>query len=350
MIVLYILLAIVVLMLLVLVHELGHYTAGKIFKFKINEFSIGFGKAIFKRTNKKTGEQFSIRLVPLGGYCSFDGEDEDGESPTSFNKQAWWKRLIVLFFGPLFNIIFGLITVFIMLMVVGYGKYQVTEVDSLNSNVLQKGDVIWELEGDELSLLQESFSQQIQKYEDGSTITITILRDGKKQNVDVVIEKRQVKNEAGEVIVDENNNPVMRNEIGVHIQNYKYTFVQALGQCWVVTGDIIWETLRAFGLLITGQLSIKNVSGPFGIIGGIATGASQSLLILFAFIPLISLNLGIFNLLPIPALDGARMVFVLIEAIRRKPISRKVEGYIHGVGLIVLFTLVVLVDVVKLFI
>lgn len=341
MIVLYIILAIVVLMLLILVHELGHYVAGKIFKFKINEFSIGFGKTIFKRVSKKTGEQFSIRLVPLGGFCAFEGEDEDGTSPQSFNSQKWWKRLIVLFFGAFFNLIFGLITVIFMLMLLGYDKQVVKEVSDINSAALRAGDIICEVDGSYVSIFS-SISQKIEGYEDGATATLTIIRDGKKEKVEVVIKKQTQTAEDGSTSEI--------NVIGITTQTYKYKFGEAFVQSWSVTGDIIWETLKAFGQLITGQLSIKQVSGPIGIIGGIATGAKQSLLILFAFIPIISINLGVFNLLPIPALDGARMVFVLIEAIRRKPISRKVEGIIHSVGLIVLFSLVVLVDIIKFFI
>ena len=103
MIVLYILLALVILLLMVTIHEFGHYTAGKMLGFKINEFSIGFGPALFSKTNKKNGEKFSIRAIPLGGYCAFDGEENDTETETSFMKQKPWKRLIVLFFGAFFN-------------------------------------------------------------------------------------------------------------------------------------------------------------------------------------------------------------------------------------------------------
>lgn len=340
MIVLYILLAIVVLMLFVLVHELGHYVAGKIFKFKINEFSIGFGKAIFKKVNKKTGEQFSIRIVPLGGYCAFEGEDEEGLTPECFNAQAWWKRVIVLLAGPLFNIIFGLFTVVLMLCLLGYDKVVVNEVSELNANVLQKGDIICEVDNSYVSIFS-GISDKIATKEDGSTVTLTIIRDGEKQKVEVVVEKQTLTNDAGKEYT--------QNVIGVSTQMYKYGFGHALGQAWIVTGDIIWQVFRSLGLLISGQVGIQNVSGPFGIIGGIANGAQANLLILFAFIPLISINLGVFNLLPIPALDGARIIFVLIEAIRRKPINRKIEGRIHTVGLIVLFSLVILVDVIKLF-
>ncbi len=337
----YIAIAIVILMLLVLIHELGHYVAGKIFKFKINEFSIGFGKAIYKHKSKKTGEQFSIRLIPLGGYCAFEGEDEDGLTPDSFNSQKWWKRLIVLFAGAFFNILFGLFTVIFMLMILGYDKVVVQEVTELNAATLKKGDIICEVDGSYVSMFS-TVSQKIQSYDEGATATLTIIRDGKKEKVQVVIDKVST--------VDEEGKEISSNIIGISTTMYKYKFFEALGQTWVVTGNIIWETLKAFGMLIVGKLGIENISGPFGIIGGIATGVKLNWLILFAFIPIISINLGVFNLLPIPALDGARMVFVGIEAIRKKPISRKIEGRIHTVGLIVLFTLVILVDVVKFFI
>ena len=131
---LYILLALAVLLVLITVHEFGHYVAGKMLGFKINEFAIGFGPKIFSRTNKKTGEVFSIRVLPLGGFCAFEGEDEDNPNPDAFNNKKPWKRLIVLVSGVLFNFLFGIITAVIFLNVNGYALPCIADFSPNNLN------------------------------------------------------------------------------------------------------------------------------------------------------------------------------------------------------------------------
>lgn len=142
----YIALALLVLLVMITIHEAGHYTMGKIFKFKINEFAIGFGKAIFKKT-LKSGEVFSIRIIPLGGYCAFAGEDEDDTDPNAFNNKAPWKRLIVQFGGVLFNFLSAIIFAFILLVAFGYDVPKVNEVnkDYQDELVLRQNDVIREI-------------------------------------------------------------------------------------------------------------------------------------------------------------------------------------------------------------
>ena len=144
----YIFIAVLVLLLMVLIHELGHYVAGKILKFKINEFSVGFGPKILQK-KKKNGELFSLRAIPLGGYCAFEGETEDGnENPEAFHKQAPWKRLIVLFSGAFFNFLSAIIFSFILLMANGYDLVEVKQIDStsINYEILQENDVIYGIE------------------------------------------------------------------------------------------------------------------------------------------------------------------------------------------------------------
>ena len=165
-----------------MVHEFGHYIFGKIFKFKINEFSIGFGPAIFSKT-KANGEKFSIRTIPLGGYCAFDGEDEEKDSPTAFNKQKPWKRLIVLFGGVFFNFIFGLIMSVVYLSMAYYSLPQIVAISDGNTNQFMVGDVITEVNGDKLDYYKVSsntlnqFVKKISKYGEGEVITLTIIRE-----------------------------------------------------------------------------------------------------------------------------------------------------------------------------
>ena len=159
----YIIVAILVLLLMVLIHELGHYTAGKILKFKINEFSVGFGPKIIQKT-KKDGEKITLRAFPLGGYCAFEGEDEEGNSsPSAFNNQKPWKRLIVLFFGAFFNFLSGIIFSFILLISTGYDLVEVQAVgtSSINYEVLQTSDVIIGIDNCEIDFVHDDFMNSL---------------------------------------------------------------------------------------------------------------------------------------------------------------------------------------------
>lgn len=334
MVVLYILIALLVLMLLITVHEFGHYIAGKALGFKINEFSIGFGKAIFSK-KKNNGEVFSIRLIPLGGYCAFDGEDEVEAGKSSFNAQKPWKRLIVQVSGALFNIIFGLLMCAVLLMSVGYDIPQVAQVSNTNpyGNNLQVGDVIREVNGEKISILHGNFlNNVISEYHDGDKVTLTIVRDGEK----IDIEEYVYSAEDGI-------------KLGVQTKAYKHTFFEGIGRSFEVSFGICETVLESLWGLITGKYGINQVSGPVGTIGVMANLAKESLRYILVLIPLISINLGVFNLLPIPALDGGRVVFTLIEMIFRKPVKRELEAKIHFVGLIVLFSLVILIDLINVF-
>lgn len=331
MIVLYILLAVVVLLVMVTIHEFGHYTAGKMLGFKINEFSIGFGPALLSKT-KKNGEKFSIRLVPLGGYCAFDGEESESENEKSFMKQKPWKRLIVLFFGAFFNILSAVIFSFILLVSVGYDIPKITKVSEINGNIqqqLQVGDIVTHVDGVKISFIEgHTFNGLISKYNAGDIVEVTVIRNGEKQNINLEF----FKNEKDEI------------KLGINMKAVPYSFGQSLLLCVPFTGVLCWQILVMFGMLITGKVALSGLGGPITTIGTMATLSMQGISNFFVLLPLIAANLGVFNLLPIPALDGSKMVFTTIEWIRGKPINQKVENTIHTVGLIVLFAIVIIAD------
>lgn len=356
--VLYIIVALLVLMVMIVIHEAGHYTAGKIFKFKINEFSIGFGKALYKHT-KKNGEVFAIRLIPLGGYCAFEGEDEDVESPDSFNNQAWWKRLIVLVSGALFNFLSAVIFSVALLSVVGSGYSDIKSVDIapsqyvIESETLQVGDVVTRVNGKKCTFLNGAFNGMVSAVQDDtSIITLTVERveNGEKVTKDIQLRKKavEVTNESGNVVKDADGNPTYNYLLGVTTGWHKYSFGKSLLKAFPFACEMAWECLAIFGKLLIGKYSIRNLGGPITTISSIATASQASMLNLLLLFPLIAVNLAVFNLLPIPALDGARCVFVIIEAIRKKPINRDIEAKIHTIGLIVLFAFVIVVDVLQL--
>ena len=347
MIVLYVILAIVILLFMIMIHETGHYLAGKMLKFKIEEFSIGFGKAIFSK-KLKSGEMFSLRWVPLGGYCAFKGEDEEGkEDKECFNNYPCWKRLIVLFSGAFFNFLSGIIFTFILLMSVGSGIVKVSDVVATNGNenVIQKNDIIMQVDGVEPTFLNGGIINLMKNRDIGEDIVLKVDRNG--QIMDIKVQKYAIykQNDSGEFELDSEGNKIIQSKvIGVTTEYVKYGFGKALLKCVPYTCNMAWECLVVLGKLFTGQLGLESVGGPVTTIKTIAVSTQTNIKNLLLLFPLIAVNLAVFNWLPIPALDGARMVFVLIEWIFRKPVPRNIEAKIHSIGLLVMFALVIIID------
>ena len=365
---LYILLAIVVLLFMVLVHELGHYIAGKILKFKITEFSIGFGKAIFSHTSKKTGEKFSFRIFPLGGYCSFYGEDEDDKGDEqSFNNQKPWKRIIVFFAGVTMNFITAIIFSWILLCTVGYDVPQIVNFSQeINVGVFEKGDVITHIDGRKIDfafgenfvdLINEQKSEAKSFYESEDYIagqeyppfSMTVERNGeiKELTVAVLPYEKTITNDDGTTSTETVYVMGLESDLvgSACTTAYKYGFFDGLGRAFPMAFGFAWVVLKSLWLLITFQIPITEMGGTITTIATMAEYTQLNPTNLLIFIPLISANLAVFNILPFPALDGAHVLFTTIEWIRRKPIDRKVENTIHFVGLCVLFAFVIIVDI-----
>lgn len=361
----YILVAILIFLLMIMIHELGHYIAGRVLKFKINEFSIGFGKAIFSKTNKR-GEKFSIRIFPLGGYCAFEGEngEEDGKNnPDAFTNQKPWKRIIVLFSGAFFNFLSAIIFSFILLVSFGFDIYQVSSNSIYNDNLL-KGDVIYQVNGKDVNFAtngtlsqlltaqnkNEDFEITVRRYNEetkqNEMITLTVqLKQKFKDGIDpsTLTEEQLQDTENPEIYAfDANGNKLY--SLG-DLSLYPRPFFEALGQSFVLAVMMAWAVLKSLWLLITFQLSTADVGGPIATISVIATSAQASIVNLFILLPLIAANLAMFNLLPFPALDGAQIVFTGVEWIRKKPIPAKIQGIINFCGLAFLLTLVVVLDI-----
>ncbi len=434
MIVLYILLALIVLLVLITVHEFGHYCAGKIFGFKINEFSVGFGPKLYQRT-KKDGEKFSIRALPLGGYCAFEGEDEDGKDrPGAFNTMPGWKRLIVLLSGVAFNFLFGVLVAVIYLLVAGFSTAKITSTVP-SQTALQRGDIVVSVNGKTVEAYR-SFNDMLAKCKEGEDIVITVNRDGKIEEVTTKREKLPAfyfvsyddnlkgklwqRTESGEVVelsseafadgiiglstavdsekgdnagkggalkeylaniysskadaevgdasksygTDENIKLLLQGDqekdlyasityaksgvgIGVIQQAYaeKYGFFESVGKAWPFCFHLCGLILSSLAGLFTGAVSLAEAGGTITAVSQIAQISSWGIDAFLLLIPLLAMNLALFNILPIPSLDGARAIFVLIEMIFRKPVPRKIEGLIHTIGLFVLLALVVFLDI-----
>ncbi|MBQ8615065.1 MAG: site-2 protease family protein [Clostridia bacterium] len=370
----YILIAILVLLFMVLIHELGHYIAGKILKFKINEFSIGFGPKIFQKKNK-SGELISLRVFPLGGYCAFEGETEESkDNPQAFNNQKPWKRLIVLFCGAFFNFLSAIIFSFILLMSSGYDLVQVKTVapTSINYGYFQTGDVIYGVNDTKIDFVEDKyFSSLVTVYleenydeyvgditQESNTFTkdsktyylverpikFNVIRGDREMSVHGYV--NAIYNDKGEYTSGWSLfTTYSENDEEFNAENYKYSFTESLTQAVPFTCKWVWKVLVVFGQLITGKLAITSLGGPVTTVTMIANFTQQNMLLLL--LPLIAVNLAVFNLLPIPALDGFQMIFTAIEWIRKKPIKREIINTINNVGLIVLFGFVILVDILQ---
>ena len=338
-----IVLAFAILLFLILIHELGHYTFGKIFKFKINEFSIGFGKPIYSKI-KKDGEKFSIRAIPLGGFCAFEGEDEEGnEHPQSFNNQKAWKRLLVLLGGVLFNFITTVIFSIFLLSVVGTGVPKIGAMTGANAEFIKVGDELVEINGEKPSFVNGGMQFILNEWDEKKPVTLVIKREGVEELITQEVFLQPFKDSLGDTYY----------ALGITKYDYqKYSVGKAILYSVPYSFEMAYDCLELLFNLITGKLSIKYIGGPITTINamsqsfeiGITDSLMSTLKNMLLLFPLLSVNLAVFNALPIPALDGARMVFVLIEWIRKKPINRELEAKIHFWGLVGLFGFVVIIE------
>lgn len=357
---LYILIAILVLLAMITVHEFGHYVAGKIFGFGINEFSIGFGPKLFSK-KKKNGEVFSLRLIPLGGFCAFSGEDEESSDPKDFNNKKPWQRIIVLISGALMNFLLAIIIICSMFLTYGHTALMTYKVKSdsgfTSENSFCDKDVILSVNGKSIYLITDLMTS-IKGKKEGEEVFCRVIRNGVKQDVavkirsDVGVENvEDMKNicDALGVAYTANSDGVIT-ELGFRSTGVRLNFFETIGKSFEYSFKLVGTIFVVIGQLITGSLGIGSLGGTVTTISvtasAIKAGGLWSLLNIAGFI---GVNLAVFNLLPIPALDGSRVVFTLIEWIRKKPINRRTEAIIHTVGFILLLAFAVFVDLQRCF-
>lgn len=340
-----ILFAILLFSVLIFVHELGHFAAAKLSGVQVNEFAMFMGPALWK---KQIGETlYSIRLVPIGGYCAMEGEDEDTDNPRSFQKAAWWKRLIILVAGAAMNFLIG-----VLLMIVVYLPAQrvvVPVIDSFESfntvsgeQGLQVGDRILEVDGEKI-YVQSDFSL-ILSMNPGDRHDLVVERAGETVRLDnFLMEKHEVMQEDGS----------KRLLYGMNFTIQQLDFPGKLKYAWNQSLDTVRLVRLSLQMLLGGQAGLRDVSGPVGIVQQMSVVAESSatawdaLLNMLYFGGFIAINLAVMNLLPIPALDGGRVVGLLIttavEAVTHKKIDPKYEGYLHGAGMLLLLGLMAVV-------
>ena len=316
--------------LVIFLHELGHFLTAKAFGIRVNEFALGMGPKLFSFGKGET--KYSLRLLPIGGFCAMEGEDGESEDARAFGRQKVWKRIIVVSAGAIMNILLGFLLM--LALEAQQSSYLSTTISGVGSAItvsegheLQSGDHItaingyWVIDDYDVSFALSRYS--------ASEMTFTVRRNGQKVQVPGVK-------------IDYSKVTGKDDGYAFYVQGVPRTFFTVIGQSakYVVSiGRIVWAGLID---LVTGKYGLDAVTGPVGtakIIGEAAAAGSnflESLNNLIWIMALITVNLGIFNLLPIPALDGGRLLFLIVEAIRRKPVPPKYEGWVHAVGFVLL--------------
>lgn len=328
--------SIIIFLLVILIHEFGHFIVAKMNGVSVLEFSIGMGPKLFQK--ESNGTLYSLRLLPVGGYCQLEGEDEENDSPNSLNNQSPLVRLKVILAGAIMNFILAFILL-ILLMSVSRVSTEISGVikDSpAYSSGIQTGDKIVSINGKNINDGEELLKNIKESQGD---LNIRVIRDSQSKNIKVT--------------------PRLENnvrKIGVNFQeeyNIKnFSLIKGFKKGVITFLNLTGMLYKFLGMLITGQLGLGGVSGPVGVVKEIGNAAKTGVANLIFLLAYININLGVFNLLPIPALDGGRAIFILIEMIFGKKISQEKEGYIHMVGLILLLALIAIVtikDVIKLF-
>ena len=337
-----ILFAILLFSLLIFVHELGHFVAAKLSGVQVNEFSMFMGPAIVKWQRGET--LYAIRCIPIGGYCAMEGEDADTESPRSFQKAAWWKRLIILVAGAAMNFVIG-----IVLLGITFAPAKRVSVPVIadvtpgctivSEEGLHVGDRFLEIDGEKVYMTADV--SLILTVNTGDVHDIVVERNGQHVVLDDFYMEKHVF--PGETEA----------RFGFTYATEDLDFSGKLRYTWLETLNVVRTVRLSLGMLLTGKAGIKDMSGPAGIVkvmsesAATADNALTAVMRLLYFGGFLSINLGVMNLLPLPALDGGRVVGLVlttvIEAILGRKINSKYEGYIHGAGMILLLALMAVV-------
>lgn len=322
--------ALVAFLFLIVVHEFGHFIAAKTLGVKVNEFSVGFGPQIFRKKGKET--EYSLRLVPLGGFCAMEGEDEESTDQRAFCKKAAWRRFLIVVMGATFNIIFGIILVaftlipqksFLTPTVAGFRDTAVSN----SAGALEIDDIIVEVEGRNIFTVND-LSYNFTAVDDGK-LDMTVLREGKRVNLKDVPFKTEVYEGYNIVTVD------------FYVKERSKTVGTFISQTFKTSYSYAQVVVYSLVDMVRGKYHISDISGPVGVTDAIGQAVKSSLPDLLAILAMISINLGIMNLLPIPALDGGRLVFILLEMIFRRPVAKRWEKWVHAIGLAVLLLFMV---------
>jgi regulator of sigma E protease len=350
----YIVIAILVFGVLILIHELGHFTAAKAFGVRVNEFSMGMGPILLKKQGKET--LYSLRAFPIGGSCMMEGEDSESEDSRSFTAQKRWKRFIILVAGAFMNFLAGVVVILLLVSQMnGFVGTTVTELAEgfplEGASGLMEGDKLVSLNGERLYYSNDFLN--FLSLSGGKPVDLVLERGGEK----ITLEDFPL---APHEYVNDNGEKVLR--YGITFDVIEANAGTKLNYAAYQTYNYVRLIRVSLTQLVTGTVGIKDLSSPVGIVSAINQigqsddySLSEKLLTIANFSAFIAINLAVVNLLPIPALDGGRIFFMIItffiEKISRRRLNPKYEGYIHTAGFVLLMGLMLFVmvnDVVKI--
>ena len=326
---------------MIFIHEAGHFFTARACGITVKEFAIGMGPKLFSWTSKKHGTLHSVRLLPIGGYVSMEGEDEDSADKNAFCNKPVWQRMLVVIAGPFMNIVLGITLTFIVIL--SQSALPSTVIDSFSADALSSpklavGDEIIKVDGTYVFSGNEVLYEIMnQGYE---PIDVVVKRNGEKITIEDV-EFRTI-TEEGATFGD------MDFKVKAEKKNVWNVLKQTATRSFS-TVKMVYDSLIG---MITGRFGLNAVSGPVGVAQTVGDAAKTNFVGFLYIGAILTMNLGVFNFIPFPALDGGRFLMLGIEAVRRKPIDKKIEGYINFVGLIILFAIMILVtckDIFKLF-
>ncbi|MBQ3462223.1 MAG: site-2 protease family protein [Clostridia bacterium] len=376
--------SVVMFLVMISLHEFGHFIVAKALKFRVDEFSVGMGPLILKKQKGET--QYSLRALPLGGYCKFDEDNPEDDDPRAFVNQKAWKRLIVLLAGGVFNIILGFVLFIVVVFAISPVRTNVVESVVPNSYIeqsgMQAGDTIVAINGKGVSFYND-ISLYTQNFTKDENAQLTVKRNGEnidfnfkpteqiiettytengadiKTTVNGAVEETRHADYSDSFVKDDSiigkTETVTRYIIGFTPAQKNINIFNVWGEAWNETKFVVKLVYQSLWQIITGKIGIREMSGPVGIVNEVNTAVnsgSMSWLYVINLVALLTINLGVFNLLPIPALDGGRILFVLWEMITGKRIPPDKEGIVHAIGMALLLLLVLVIsfsDIMKLF-
>ena len=377
------LVTIIMFLVMISLHEFGHFITAKLMGFKILEYAIGFGPAIWK--SRKSDIQYSLRIIPFGGYCKFEGEDEDSKDERAFSNQPVWKRIIVVAAGGLCNVVLGFLLFLVIIPFTSPISTNYVKDVVPNSFVQEAGlmpnDKIIEINGKKVSFYND-ITLYTREFNANTECSIIVKRDGEKYELNFKPTQSEVTFDYGEdgIRVSEsiNGEPAdesfykygdgaERNEeligksetverliIGFVPVQEEVNALNIWKEAWNETKFVVKLVYNSLWQMVTGRVGVEQMSGPVGVVSEINTAVNSgrgSWLYILNLTALLTINLGIFNLLPIPALDGGRLFFMLIELVTRKRIPPEKEGMVHTIGFMLLIGLIIFIsynDILKL--
>lgn len=335
--------AVIVFSVIIFVHEFGHFISARIFGVTVNEFAIGMGPALYKKQGKST--LYSVRAIPMGGYCKMEGEDEDSDIPGSFSRQKPIPRIIILAAGACMNLILGFVILLCLVTVSAFqsGGIAGTTVESVNptasaASFLQPGDRITAINGKSVHIRHDlSFELSSSGQKES---TLTYVRDGEKYTQSFI---------PSEVVYEDGSTGYV---VGFNIKIEPISLGGIIHEAFFRTVWMVKLVFVSLGMLFSGEAGLNELSGPVGVVSAMNTVAQNGIFEFLFFAAFLAVNIGMMNLLPLPALDGGRIFFALAELVLRKPVPREKEGWVHAIGFILLIMLMLYAtfnDIVRIF-